>query len=310
MGLSSCGPLPKPFQHKSSDTNPLLDVRDGYGVHVTLLASTLVPMGGRLAGAVAEALGRRNIPASANPEMAPSRYALRGVVVRSSGGAANYHLNIHWQLYEPGGPDPQEPLGSYQQKVENRWWRGQQGGDPRLIAEIGDEVARPVAALLQDADDTVRPVAATGPGPAGLLVPAVTGAPGDGNKSLTIAIRQAMRGVDILVTEDPRQAARQLQGQVEVGEASEGRQTVRVTWIVGNAEGREIGRAVQKNVIKAGSLDARWGQTAAMIAAAALPGIQAVLGRAGGVLAPGRQPPMPAPRPLLSHPGRAGPPPQ
>lgn len=142
-----------------------------------------------------------------------------------------------------------------------------------------------------------------------IIVRHVDGAPGDGNYSLTLAIREALRARDLQVTDDPRQAAFVLQGQVVIGPPTGGRQPAKIVWHVTTHNGGLVGKATQENAIPAGSLDGPWGQVAYLIANAAVDGIQELFGHG-----PGRRPSVsavavPPTPPLPQVPGRAPPPP-
>lgn len=140
-----------------------------------------------------------------------------------------------------------------------------------------------------------------------LAIQGVSGAPGDGNRTLARAIREALRLRDFQVTDDPRQAAFRLIGQVDMTPPNAGRQHVKITWRVTTMNGGNVGRATQENTIPAGSLDGGWGQVADMIGNAAVDGIQELFGQrpsGRGRDAAG----MPPPAKLPAQPGRAPPP--
>lgn len=140
-----------------------------------------------------------------------------------------------------------------------------------------------------------------------LAIQGVSGAPGDGNQTLARAIREALRLRDFQVTDDPRQAAFRLMGQVDMTPPNAGRQHVKIIWRVTTMNGGNVGRATQENTIPAGSLDGGWGQVADMIGNAAVDGIQELFGQrpsGRGRDAAG----MPPPAKLPAPPGRAPPP--
>ena len=109
------------------------------------------------------------------------------------------------------------------------------------------------------------------------VVPRVSGAPGDGPTALASALRKqlALRGV----TAGRAGAADtyRVEGRVDIGAGSNGKQPIKIDWIVKNPKGDEIGRVSQKNEIPAGSLNGRWGGTADAAAAAATEGILRLL---------------------------------
>jgi len=106
------------------------------------------------------------------------------------------------------------------------------------------------------------------------LVRIVSGAPGDGNESLTSSLKAALRDKDMTVTEDPRQAEYEIKGRVVVGPPVNGRQQARIVWRVNTVGGEEVGQAVQENAVIAGSLEGEWGRVAKFVSDAAVNGIQ------------------------------------
>jgi hypothetical protein len=142
------------------------------------------------------------------------------------------------------------------------------------------------------------------------LIRNVEGAPGDGNRALETAIIAALRGKDLTVTEDPRQAGYEVFGKVDVGPAVNGRQRARITWAVNTMGGQEVGKAVQENVVAAGSLDGSWGQVAVLVSSAAANGIQQLFEAPRPKYTPvGEVPEFPKIPKLPRVPGRALPPP-
>jgi len=150
---------------------------------------------------------------------------------------------------------------------------------PGLDSMMKDEVESPIeptAESMQEAsqvpDNTdLKPVVWGRPS---FLIRVVTGAPGDGNEVLTSSIKKIMRGEDMTVTEDPRQAAYEVKGRVVVGPPVNGRQQARIVWRVNTINGDEVGQAVQENAVIAGSLDGEWGRVADIVSNAAVNGIR------------------------------------
>lgn len=112
------------------------------------------------------------------------------------------------------------------------------------------------------------------------IVPAVTGAPGDGNKSLTAAIQRELAVKGISIAEDkpikgnkPTKGAYRIECSVTVGEAKDGKQPIHIEWLVRNPQGKKLGTVSQINEIPAGSLDGAWEGTADQAAGAAAQGI-------------------------------------
>ncbi len=146
---------------------------------------------------------------------------------------------------------------------------------------MGEKAPELIAAMIgrqEKGQQAVRPRLA------GLWVGPVTDAPGDGNRSLARAIKIALQGGGIALARDREHAEFVLESRVQVDPAKDGLQRVEIAWIVSTSDNREIGRATQKNLVKAGTFSGAWGEVAAIVAAAALEGIEGVLRVAGASL--------------------------
>ena len=145
------------------------------------------------------------------------------------------------------------------------------------------EPAKRTAAAKQPA----TPPAATGSiasdGPVQAVVPAVTGAPGDGSTSLTAAIQRELTGKGVAIADRPTGASYRVEGTVTVGQAKDGKQPIHIEWLVRDPHGKKLGTVSQKNEIPAGSLDGPWERTAEQAAGAAVQGIVKLLPQAKAV---------------------------
>jgi len=115
------------------------------------------------------------------------------------------------------------------------------------------------------------------------LVPAVTGAPGDGGTSLTAAIQRELRTKGIALSAQPTPAAYRVEGAVTLGSSREGKQPIQIEWVVKDPHGKKLGTVSQKNDIPEGSLDGAWGRVADQAASAAVQGILKLLPAAEAV---------------------------
>ena len=111
------------------------------------------------------------------------------------------------------------------------------------------------------------------------VVPAVTGAPGDGSTSLTSAIQRELQAKGVNLTERPTKTAYRVEGAVMLGAANEGKQPIQIEWVVRDPNGKKLGTVSQKNDIPEGSLDGAWGSVADQAASAAVKGILKLLPR-------------------------------
>jgi len=169
--------------------------------------------------------------------------------------------------------------------------------------------------ILKPVPETGKPRVNTDPAPVSwnrpsFLIKVVQGAPGDGNAALTKAMKVALRKRDITVTEDPRQAGYVIKGNVEVSAPVGGRQQAKIVWAVNTMGGDEVGKAVQENAVKAGSLNGTWGRVADIVSNAAVSGIRELFGvEEKKSSRRSASPKFSGGPPLPQVPGRAAPPP-
>jgi hypothetical protein len=93
------------------------------------------------------------------------------------------------------------------------------------------------------------------------LVPAVTGAPGDGNTSLAAAMRRILAKEGVPAA-DNHKGAYSVRGKVSVGAANNGEQDIKIEWHVYDGHGSFVAAVTQNNKIPAGRLDGAWGSIA------------------------------------------------
>jgi hypothetical protein len=118
------------------------------------------------------------------------------------------------------------------------------------------------------------------------LVPAVVGAPGDGNTSLSAAMRQELSQAGV-GSAGPGQRAYSVAGRVTVGAVKDGKQPIKIDWRVTDPGGGLLATVSQNNEIQAGALDGTWGTIASEAAQGAAPKIRTLIeehkvGAAGG----------------------------
>ncbi len=105
------------------------------------------------------------------------------------------------------------------------------------------------------------------------LVPAVEGAPGDGQQALSRALQRQLASNGVKVTDQAGPGTYFVKGKVVLGQPTEGKQSIKIEWQVLDPAGKRAGTVSQNNVIPEGSLSGPWGKTADAAAAAAVQGI-------------------------------------
>ena len=113
------------------------------------------------------------------------------------------------------------------------------------------------------------------------MVPAVTGAPGDGSKSLAAAIQRELSVKGVPLIDRPTASAYRVEGTVVMGQAEGGKQAIQIEWLVRDPQGKKLGTVSQKNEIAEGSLDGAWGKVADQAAGAAVQGIVLTVAASG-----------------------------
>jgi hypothetical protein len=116
------------------------------------------------------------------------------------------------------------------------------------------------------------------------VVPAVSGAPGDGGQSLTAAMRKHLLSAGVKLSDRSSSGANvyTVRGTVEMGGAVDGQQPITIQWTVVDPSGKPLSQAVvQRNKVSQGSLDGPWGQIADMAAGEAAKSIAKLIKPAG-----------------------------
>jgi hypothetical protein len=144
------------------------------------------------------------------------------------------------------------------------------------LSRGGGSSSAPVAV----ADRTPPPTAATpvtasvaSPKASGVVVAPVAGAPGDGQRSLTTALKKRLYAGGIKLANGTASNVYMVKGSVKLVDASGGKQSIRIDWLVLDPSGKKLGTVSQQNTVPKGSLNGPWGAIADAAAGAAAAGI-------------------------------------
>ena len=284
--VGACQPLPRPLADLARPGPELLNL-PGRGGVVVLEVDGLPPERAQaLAEAMANALVEAEVPATIGGGTRESLFLLGRTDVRPAGPRL-LEVTFVWDLFDGAS----KPLGSrtHRQVVSERDWEAARPAD---LGRLANAAAPAIAELYyggmpKEASERPRP---------GVVIGAITGAPGDGARSLPRALKTTLESARLLIVTDKAQAIAVVDGTVTVKPGA-GRQTeaVEIRWRVSLPAGQELGIVTQANDIPAGSLKGAWGEIAAAIAINAGPGILDLVGRIP--IADGPAPaPAPAPR--------------
>ena len=112
---------------------------------------------------------------------------------------------------------------------------------------------------------------------AGVLVVPVSGAPGDGQRSLPVALKKRLYAGGVKLANGPATNVYTVKGIVKMSNASGDKQNIRIDWQVLDPSGKKLGTVSQQNTIPRGSLNGSWGAIADAAAGAAADGILKLL---------------------------------
>jgi len=114
---------------------------------------------------------------------------------------------------------------------------------------------------------------APAPKPSGVLVASVSGAPGDGKRSLVTALKKRLYKDGVKLANGSASNVYTVKGIVKLSSASGGKEKIRIDWQVIDPNGKRLGTVSQQNTIPKGSLNGPWGAIADAAAGAAADGI-------------------------------------
>jgi hypothetical protein len=265
--LTGCQPLPHPF---AEDGPPaaLLAVPNNIDISVGSLEGEPRETANKLAPAIAQALLKHNIPATAQTTSHGS-YQLDGRIEVRPDTAGKSQVTVFWRLRDASGAVVNEH--SDKLVAPTRDWNE---GSDEPITQLAAASADGFAALLVGE----APKEAPGGGRTRVAIRKIAGAPGDGNNSLASSLTTLLQHRDLEIV-DPANGKPQLDvdGEITVDPIKEGKQHVKIVWRVSRAGGGEIGTVAQENDVPRGRLDGPWGDVAYSVAMAAEGGVMQLI---------------------------------
>jgi hypothetical protein len=272
--ISACGDLPEPFignpganaRKLAQPLTPLLAVPPGSDTLLSDAASK------DLAVQLATALQATEVPALVR---APLKTDWRLITRAERDGGV---VKPIFSVQDPQGKEQGNTEG---EPIPLELWAT---ASPALLQQLAEEAAPRIGAVLTGiriAHDKADPGSLYNR-PAKVLVTDVTGAPGDGNQSLTQQMRVRLAVLGPVVQTTPAGADFKVDGQVKVVPQPGRKERVEIQWSVKTASGDERGRVVQLNEIPAGTLDRYWGDVAVVVASEASAGVNNVITRQSG----------------------------
>jgi hypothetical protein len=272
--LAGCGDLPEPFIGNPGAVGRQLAQPPTPRLAVPAPTTALLPdeASRHFAAAIAEGLQGQEVPAVADQAR---RNDWQLVTTAEQRGQTVVPVV---RVVSPKGEDKGSAEGN---PVPTASWAA---ASPEMLNQEASEAAPKIVALLNgiqaatlraDPNSLYNRVAKVD-------VPRVTGAPGDGNASLTKQMREHLAALGPVVLDSAEGADFIVQGNVRIVPIGGGQQRVEIVWTVRLPSGDERGKVVQLNDVPTGSLDHYWADVAMVVASEAAGGINDVIARQSG----------------------------
>jgi hypothetical protein len=268
--LASCGDLPEPFIGNPGVTGRQLAQPPTPRLAVPPPANALLPDAAskQFADALAAGLQAQEVPAVAD-KVHSSDWQLVATAEQRDGAVVPV-----FRVLNPKGEDKGHTEGA---PVPTEAWAS---AASTTLDQTALDAAPKISQLLTsiqhaDPNSLYNRVAKVEVAP-------VTGAPGDGNVSLTKQMKTHLAALGPMVQDDANGADFIVQGNVRMVPIAGRQQRVEIQWAVKTVSGDERGKVVQLNDIPTGSLDHYWADVAVVVATEAAGGVRDVILRQSG----------------------------
>jgi len=288
LALGGCGELPQPFRSRPGGDAARLAVPLALRLAVPPPPAALLSDAGasELAKLLADALQTRDVPAVATDSPWPLDWQVE-IVAESTGGSVLTGFRLIDADRRPQGATEAKPVSAAA-------WADAATGTLRDVAEQAAPKLTELLARIEAARKATDP-AALAAGPPRIRLGEVSGAPGDGGRSLPARMREMLANQGFVVQDVADGALYGLNAQVTMAAVPGGKQRVEIVWIVSRRDGEELGRIVQLNELPAGRLDRPWGDIAYVVAEEASDGVRTVVANTLEPAAPRPAPPLAVP---------------
>ncbi|HEY8611925.1 MAG TPA: hypothetical protein VIL69_11610 [Roseomonas sp.] len=289
--LAACGPLPQPFRGNPGAEGRRLAAPPAYRIAVPRPNAALLPdvAATDFAVAVAEALEAAEVPAVAGP---PTPLDWRLDISAEQDGRG---VTPAYAVVDADGKVLGQARGAAVPVAE---WSQSEAAMLRRVAARDASVVVGLLSRGEAARRAAEPVAFNGSGgPPRVRFVGVKGAPGDGNQSLAVRMRDFLATKGFVVQDGSDGAAFAVSGEVTMAPAPDRKQRVEIQWRVSRRDGHDLGLAAQINEVPAGSLNGLWGDVAYVVADEAAVAVRDIIANAGGLGDAAALPPVAEPTP-------------
>jgi hypothetical protein len=269
LALAGCGDLPQPFLGRPGATALRLAQPPPSRLAIPLPTASLLTddAAKTWSSALADALVAQELPASAAPVERGDWSLVLSADLQDGAVVPTY------TVMDPRGV----PQGASQgPPVPAKDWST---GQPATLQAAASAEAPKVVALLNGIEarrEMSDPHSLLNRPPV-LYFKGVTGAPGDGNNSLTRQMTTRLPNLGDVVQDTAKGSDFTVVGDVKTAPGAGKTTRVEIQWIVTNSHGQENGRVVQINEVPIGTLDQYWGEVAVVVATEAASGVHEVI---------------------------------
>ena len=272
--LAGCGDLPQPFRDRPGAVATRLSQPPPARLAIPLPAQSLLTdeAAQSWSHALADALVAQELPVTAAAAR-PGDWRLL-LTAELQNGAVIPTYTVTDPHGVPQGASQGAPIAPAD------WAAGQ----PQTFKAAADEEAPKVVALLGGIEarrELSDPHSLLNRPPV-IYFKGVTGAPGDGNTSLSSQMKQRLPNLGEVMQDTAKGADYTLAGEIKTAPGANNTTRVEIQWIVDDITGNERGRVVQINEVPLHSLDSFWGDVAVTVATEAAGGVQEVINQASG----------------------------
>jgi hypothetical protein len=267
--LAGCGDLPRPFAGRPGADALRLATPPPARLTVPPPGAALLTQADSVAMArdLSDALVVNELPAFAQPAQ-PGDWS-----VRMTASLEGQSVVPRYTVFDAAGKSRGDITG---EPVPAALW---QAGDKAALKQQAATAAPRITDLMRAVDAAIKQ---SDPNslynrPARIFLAGVSGAPGDGNRSLTREMRRQLPETGDILVKTAKEADFLVHGVVRATPQAGNQQQIEIHWIVNAADGREAGDVAQGHDFPQGALDRFWGDVATAVAEEAAGGVHDVI---------------------------------
>jgi hypothetical protein len=286
LGLAACGALPQPFQGAEQNDPMLETILVNPSVMIVPVTGAPAPLNQTIAEDAARAMQARDV-AAVTRGGARTASLLQGQATTFQAADGGTWLRFEWLLAGPDGLPIDRlvtDVPAFQETANDPWLVYANTDLTPVTRQVADFVALHLlgTSAVMASVDVAEPRTNIPPDdPYHLFIEPVSGAPGDGAKSLTDAMIEILSwdgiSIPLVLTAKPDAYSFIIHGRVKLKPTNEQMDIIAIDWDVKLPSGELLGSISQENAVPQNSLNGRWGDNAIYAAEAAADAILTLL---------------------------------